>query len=161
MANANRIYHGKPLIHHSDRGVQYCSDAYQDLLSEYNIKTSMTESYDPYANAAESWLVSPAIDLSGVSSVTLSFEHAANFAAPQGYFFVMISKDYNGDVTTATWSELPISAWPDTNSNWTFVTGTADLSAFVGQSVTIAFKYTSSVDHCGAWEVKHFVVEGE
>uniref|UniRef100_UPI0039A4718B IS3 family transposase n=1 Tax=Ornithobacterium rhinotracheale TaxID=28251 RepID=UPI0039A4718B len=40
-----------PLIHHSDRGLQYCSDAYQELLAKNKIQCSMTESYDPYANA--------------------------------------------------------------------------------------------------------------
>ena len=51
MANASRRYPKEKLIHHSDRGIQYCSDAYQKLLRKYGIKTSMTESYDPYANA--------------------------------------------------------------------------------------------------------------
>jgi transposase InsO family protein len=39
------------LIHHSDRGLQYCCDDYQRILSKKKIKCSMTESYDPYANA--------------------------------------------------------------------------------------------------------------
>lgn len=39
------------LIHHSDRGIQYCSNQYQDLLNKYGIKCSMTEQYDPYENA--------------------------------------------------------------------------------------------------------------
>lgn len=112
-----------------------------------------------HANAAESWLVSPMIDLSGVNSATLTFDHAANFADPQGYFFVMVSTDYAGDVTTATWTELNISAWPDYNSNWAFVNASADLTAYAGQNVTIAFKYTSTEDHCAAWEVKNVVVE--
>ena len=111
-----------------------------------------------HANAAESWLVSPMIDLSGVNSATLTFAHAANFADPQGYFFVMVSTDYAGDVTTATWTELNISAWPDYNSNWAFVNASADLTAYAGQNVTIAFKYTSTEDHCAAWEVKNVVV---
>ena len=51
MANRNRLYRDEPLIHHSDRGIQYCSDAYQRLLGRYHITPSMTESYDPYANA--------------------------------------------------------------------------------------------------------------
>lgn len=112
-----------------------------------------------HANAAESWLVSPMIDLSGVNSATLTFDHAANFADPQGYFFVMVSTDYAGDVTTATWTELNISAWPDFNSNWAFVNASADMTAYAGQNVTIAFKYTSTEDHCAAWEVKNVVVE--
>ncbi len=51
MAHHNRIYGNKPLIHHSDRGIQYCSDAYQKALHRYKMTPSMTESYDPYANA--------------------------------------------------------------------------------------------------------------
>lgn len=42
---------GEPPIHHSDRGLQYCCDGYQRLLGKHGIKCSMTESYDPYANA--------------------------------------------------------------------------------------------------------------
>jgi transposase InsO family protein len=51
MAIANRIYKNQPLIHHSDRGLQYCSNQYQKLLSDHQIKSSMTEKYDPYENA--------------------------------------------------------------------------------------------------------------
>lgn len=51
MANRNRIYKEKELIHHSDRGIQYCSNEYQKRLRQMKITPSMTESYDPYANA--------------------------------------------------------------------------------------------------------------
>ena len=40
-----------PLIHHSDRGLQYCANEYQKLLSKNNIKPSMTQNSDPYENA--------------------------------------------------------------------------------------------------------------
>ena len=36
------------LIHHSDRGLQYCSWAYTHKLLEQNIKISMTQNGDPY-----------------------------------------------------------------------------------------------------------------
>jgi transposase InsO family protein len=39
------------LIHHSDRGIQYCSQAYVKLLQDYGIKISMTENGDPLENA--------------------------------------------------------------------------------------------------------------
>ena len=39
------------LTHHSDRGVQYCCNAYVDLLKKYNINISMTEDYKPTDNA--------------------------------------------------------------------------------------------------------------
>jgi putative transposase len=50
MALKNRKYKWD-LIHHSDRGLQYCSKEYISLLRSNNIKVSMTESYDPYENA--------------------------------------------------------------------------------------------------------------
>ena len=39
------------LIHHSDRGLQYCSNEYQKLLEKNNILCSMTQNSDPYENA--------------------------------------------------------------------------------------------------------------
>jgi putative transposase len=43
---------GKPndLIHHSDRGIQYCSFDYVNLLRQNNIQVSMTENGDPLEN---------------------------------------------------------------------------------------------------------------
>jgi len=40
-----------PLIHHSDRGSQYCSSLYQHELERHNIQPSMTDGYDCYQNA--------------------------------------------------------------------------------------------------------------
>ena len=50
MALNNRMYN-QPIIHHSDRGSQYCSHNYVDLLLKNNIAISMTENGDPYENA--------------------------------------------------------------------------------------------------------------
>ncbi|MBW3814827.1 IS3 family transposase, partial [Aeromonas hydrophila] len=41
---------GGMLIHHSDRGVQYCSGLYQSLHERYGVKCSMTDGYDCYQN---------------------------------------------------------------------------------------------------------------
>jgi putative transposase len=51
MAIAKRIYKRESLIHHSDRGIQYCSKEYQSVLKNNGINCSMTQSYDPYQNA--------------------------------------------------------------------------------------------------------------
>ncbi|EDP94523.1 IS3 family transposase [Kordia algicida OT-1] len=51
QAVKNRKYPKERLIHHSDRGLQYCSNQYQRILTKSHIKCSMTESYDPYQNA--------------------------------------------------------------------------------------------------------------
>jgi len=50
MALNNRIYN-QSIIHHSDRGSQYCSHNYVNLLLKNNIAISMTENGDPYENA--------------------------------------------------------------------------------------------------------------
>jgi putative transposase len=51
MAFNNRSYGQHPLIHHSDRGCQYCSKEYVDLLNAQHVAISMTERGDPYENA--------------------------------------------------------------------------------------------------------------
>lgn len=39
------------VIHHSDRGVQYCSNKYVKILNKYDFQISMTENGDPLENA--------------------------------------------------------------------------------------------------------------
>lgn len=51
MALRNRQYNNNALIHHSDRGLQYCSGEYVKLAETNNITMSMTEQSDPYENA--------------------------------------------------------------------------------------------------------------
>ena len=51
MAISRRRYPHMPLIHHSDRGLQYCSKVYTDHLKKNKIGISMTENGDPYENA--------------------------------------------------------------------------------------------------------------
>ena len=50
MAAKNRIT-STTLIHHSDRGLQYCSSLYQQELAKNKIIPSMTDGYDCYQNA--------------------------------------------------------------------------------------------------------------
>ena len=52
MAIANYgVYGLNGLIHHSDRGCQYCSQEYVNMLKQYCIQISMTDKGDPYENA--------------------------------------------------------------------------------------------------------------
>lgn len=50
QALGNRI-NNKALMHHSDRGLQYCSSLYTKVLQSNNVAISMTESGSPYDNA--------------------------------------------------------------------------------------------------------------
>lgn len=51
MAVKRRQYPNRTLIHHSDRGLQYCAPAYTEILEKQGIDISMTTKYDPYENA--------------------------------------------------------------------------------------------------------------
>lgn len=112
-------------------------------------------------NAAESWAVSPAIDLSKVTKATLTFRHALNFlnsGVAAEHIKVFASTDYAGDVATATWTELTIATYPS-GSNWTFVdAGDIDLTAYCGKKVYIAYKYVSTADVAPTWEVDNMKV---
>ncbi len=51
MAKQQRDYPENDLIHHSDRGLQYCSREYVQIAADGKIVMSMTENGDPYENA--------------------------------------------------------------------------------------------------------------
>ena len=108
--------------------------------------------------ATESWLVSPPIALPFWNIITLTFEQAVNFASHEGMLSVMVSTDYDGDVTRATWTELNLDSWPAGN-NWDFSTSsTTGLTSYMEQTVVIGFKYTSTSSTNPAWEIKNLVV---
>lgn len=52
MAVNNRIYDHPNVIHHSDRGLQYCCPDYTEFAKRRGMVMSTTEKYDPYENAA-------------------------------------------------------------------------------------------------------------
>ncbi len=51
MANKNRIHKNKNVIHHSDRGKQYCCPAYTKFAKRMGFIMSTTQQSDPYENA--------------------------------------------------------------------------------------------------------------
>lgn len=51
MALAQLKENPQYLIHHSDRGIQYCTTDYVKLLNDNHVQISMTENGDPYENA--------------------------------------------------------------------------------------------------------------
>ncbi|WP_418264739.1 IS3 family transposase [Flavobacterium faecale] len=51
MALKHRNNKNLPLIHHSDRGIQYCAHEYQKQLDKNKVVCSMTQNSDPYENA--------------------------------------------------------------------------------------------------------------
>lgn len=113
----------------------------------------------PTNYAAESWLISPVIDLTGSTNSQLAFDHAGNFFGGAEGMAAAVSVKARVE-GTEDWTDLTLSEWASGNS-WTFSATTADLSAFDGQRIQLAFVYTSTADVAGTWEVQNVVVSGE
>lgn len=126
--------------------------------SQYGMKASAYIS--GATKVSESWLVSPKFDCTKATALTLSFSEAANkFNSAENvsaYTSVKVK-----EVGTDAWTDLTLSARAS-GTNWTFTDGiTADLSAYVGKKMQIAFVYTSSAELAGIWEVKNFELKGK
>ena len=110
--------------------------------------------------ASESWLVSPKFDCTNATALTLSFSEAANFFTSAENVSAYTSVKVK-EVGTDTWTDLTLSARAS-GTAWTFTDGiTADLSAYVGKKMQIAFVYTSTAELAGTWEVKNFELKGK
>ena len=107
-------------------------------------------------NASESWLVSPEIDLTAQTTAFLSFSHA-------GKYFTSVDKAK--EETT-----LRISA--DGGNTWEAVTiptyyaldfkfvssGEISLASYIGKKIKLAFRYVSTAEKAGTWEVNNVKV---
>lgn len=51
MAHKNTVFNHQNIIHHSDRGKQYCCPDYTEFASQKGFVMSTTQKYDPYENA--------------------------------------------------------------------------------------------------------------
>ena len=120
-------------------------------------KCMKASAYVQQAYESESWLVSPAISLSAVSSAKLSFEHCCKYENnPQQEMTVWVTANYTGDVITTDWNQVVLSAY---GSNFSWInSGDIDLSSYVGGDVVVAFKYVSTTSSAPSWEVKNFKI---
>ena len=111
---------------------------------------------------AESWLISPAMNLTGETAANIAFDYVINKGdvnAAATNHKLLVTSNYTGDVTTTEWVEVEYGAV--NNNNWTFHnTGEIALPGSVmGKSaVVIAFKYMSTTANSSTWEVKNVVV---
>jgi hypothetical protein len=111
--------------------------------------------------ASDDWLISPAIDLTDAVDPMLSFSTARNFDGPP--LTILISTDYDGlNPATATWTEITGATLSET-SYAIVASGDLDLSAYVGESIHIAFQYTSNGGGPGEGatiQVHEFLIQG-
>ncbi len=111
--------------------------------------------------AGETYLVSPAVHLEDVDSAYVSFSQAINYEKQTiaEDHKLLISSDYANDVTTATWTEIPIS-FNGVGGSFTFVEQEVQIpESYIGKTVYLALKHTAHDSYSSTWEVKNFRVQ--
>lgn len=119
---------------------------------------AVISNFEDFTNyATESWLISPAMDLTISSTPWLAFNNAYNYTGD--LLEVLVSTNYtNGDPYSATWTNLsPVLS--SGGFNWVYSTP-LDLSPFVSSSTRIAFKYTGSSSDGSTWELDDIEING-
>lgn len=108
--------------------------------------------------AAESWLVSPIIDLTQAKETELSFNEAGNFFGGLDNFKAACTlkvKEEGGE-----WTDLAYNVAADGQS-WTSGIATANLAAYDGKKIQLAFAYTSNTEFAGTWQIKELYVKAK
>ena len=107
--------------------------------------------------ANEDWLVTPELDLTGMSEATLTFDSKFTTAVSEEFqkqYTVLVSS--TGDIAKAEdWNELPVIPYDST----TFTTATVSLPAeMIGKKCYIAWKYTCQ-ETSHVWQLRNVVVK--
>lgn len=120
----------------------------------YGIKASAYVSGQGYV--ADSWAISPVIDLSGCNDIKLNLEQATNFfKGTQTEQAMVYIREENGE-----WQKINLS--PDmTEDSWTFIACSYDLNSYRDKKVQIGFNYKADGTVCGTWEIKNITITGE
>ena len=143
------------------------SKAIWKVESEENAKYGAQATASDGTNyAAESWLVSPEIDLTNYTDANLYFNHAFAYlydketnksGNPSDFFSVQVSEDGG-----ATWKPREIPQWLVSHSYFELdQSGNISLSAFKGKKIKIAFVYKSTKELAPTWEITDVTVSYE
>lgn len=99
--------------------------------------------------ASESWLISPAINLSDATKATLVFKHAHKFGVNKTKELTLWATEAGKEA----WEQLTIPNY-SSGESWTMVSsGNIDLSKYAGKEVQVGFKYVSTTEGAPTWEV--------
>ena len=144
--------------------VAYSVSGSQVWQSDKTYGAKMSGYADGSSHANEDWLISPALDLSGKSGVTITYEHAINKGDLNNLktnHTMWVSDNYSdGDPNAATWKQVEITAYPD-GASWTYVSSGAIAvpAEYLKSNVRFAFKYLCSDKESATWEVRNLVVK--
>ena len=131
---------------------------YGAKMSGYNNDTKTTV-------PNEDWFITPALDLTGQSAATITFNHAfgpaasvPNTDATKAQYTIWVSNDFNGDVKTATWTELKGMVYGTTGWGYVSSGDIAIPAENLKANCRIAWKYVCN-DVSATWEIKEVIVK--
>jgi hypothetical protein len=94
----------------------------------------------PAKKENDDWLMTPSVDLTNHVKAKLNFAGYSKYGVDASTLKLFVSEDYNGDVETATWTELAFDKLPTTSPS---KDREVDLSQFDGKTVTISLRHSS------------------
>ena len=115
------------------------------------------------AKENEDWLISSPVQITGVEHAKAVLEYASKYDAPsEKDITIQVSSNYefNAEPSTATWTELSAS-FTNNNKDWNFDELVVNLDEFIGQTVNVAVKYTSTTAGARTIEIKTITIEEE
>lgn len=129
-------------------------------------KATGYDSNSKETTATKTWLVSPAINttISAGDSAVVTFDYVLRYVKSstdvKNWHKVLVSKDYVGDITTATWVDLGFEGYEEpNNTSWTFYASDplALPAEFLNEEkVYIAFYFQCDGSNSTTWELKNF-----
>ena len=114
--------------------------------------------YNNTANACESWLVSPNVDLSKATKATLTFMHCDNNSKVDLAARQTVMTLWATEVATEQWEQIAIPTY-GAGTDYVYVSsGDIDLSKYAGKSMKFAFKYVCNGDFSATWQIQNVKV---
>ena len=125
--------------------------AYDSQNPKYGVQATASDGSTNYK--AESWLVSPEIDLTEYKeSVYLNFNHAFAYVkkgTAADHFSVKVSEDGG-----TSWKNCEIPKWLVDHSYFELApSGNLPLAAYKGKKIRFAFVYASTTESAPTWEI--------
>ena len=127
--------------------------SWKEYNGSYYLNASAYVGGAAYASEAYAYTT---VDLTGRSSASLTFDHAAKFQTSLQELCAVVVRVQG----TTAWTALNMPTWPEAGI-WTFVNcGSISLNAYAGKKIEIGFRYGSIDGGADTWEIKNFIVTG-
>lgn len=125
-----------------------------------SFKCMKASGYYKKAYATESWLISPTISLVGATSADLSFEQVISnhFKDTQEENATLWIKPEGGEWE---WIEIGYPEFPAGKNFTDWGKEEISLAKYLGKKILVGFKYTSTDEIAGTWEIRNFTVSGQ